>query len=553
MRRSLVFVPAAAVLACACARKADLVITHGMLWTGVSDGAAQPGAVAIRGDRILAAGDSAEVARYVGAGTRVIDARGGLVMPGFVDGHTHFIDGSFSLASVDLRDAATPQEFVRRVAGFARRLQPGTWITGGEWDHTRWPGQQLPRHEWIDSVTPDNPVAIERLDGHEIVANAAAIRLAGVTKATPTPFGGEILRDARTGEPTGVFKDAAMDLIFRAVPAPTAEQRDSALARGMMHAESLGVTGTGSMSASFADLQSFRRMERAGRLTLRAVLYILDDWRGTADTVRAGGPGDAWVRIGGLKRFMDGSAGSRTALMSEPYADSAGYRGLSAHQPAEMARWIGAADSAGLQLAIHSIGDSANALLLGMFDSVARAHGPRDRRFRMEHAQHLRTEDARRFGAIGVIASMQPYHAIDDGRWLEQRLGAARMHDSYLFRSLLESRAILAFGSDWPVAPLDPILGVYAAVTRRTLDGRNPDGWVPEQKITVAQALRAYTWANAYAVFAENERGTLAPGMLADVDVLDHDLFTMPAESLATARVMVTIVGGKVVFERRPR
>jgi predicted amidohydrolase YtcJ len=551
MPRRAAITLALAIVAAGCAQPADLVIAHGMVWSGGTTGPAQPGAVAIRGDRILAVGDSAAVARYVGARTRVIDAHGGLVMPGFNDAHTHFIGGSMALASVQLRDADTPQEFIRRVADYARRLRPGEWITGGEWDHTRWRGQVLPRHEWIDSVTPHNPVFIERLDGHEALANGLAMKQAGITRQTPTPFGGQILHDLRTGEPTGIFKDAALDLVGQAVPDPSPEQMDSALARGLAHAESLGVTGIGYMSASFADLESFRRMERAGRLTLRAVLYILEDWRATADTLGAEGPGDDWVRIGGMKRFMDGSAGSRTAFMAQPYADSAGYRGLLQHEPAEMARWIGAADSAGLQLAVHSIGDSANALLLAMYDSVAKAHGPRDRRFRMEHAQHLRAPDVPRFATIGVIASMQPYHAIDDGRWLEQRLGPTRMHDSYVFRSLLDSHAILAFGSDWPVAPLDPILGVYAAVTRRTLDGENPDGWVPEQKISVGEALRAYTWGNAYAVFAEQQRGTLAPGMLADVDVLDHDLFTMPPDSLASARVVETIVGGKVVFERR--
>lgn len=551
MKRLSPLVLLAALAACARSTPADLVLINGMVWTGLSTGPATPGVVAIRGDTILAVADSASAARYIGPRTRTIDAHGGLVMPGFNDGHTHFIDASFGLASVQLRDADTPQEFIRRIAEYARHLRPGEWITGGEWDHTRWPGQTLPSHEWIDSVTPNNPVFIERLDGHEALANALAMKQAGITARTPTPFGGQILHDPRTGQPTGIFKDAALDLVYRAVPDPTPAQMDSALARGLAHADSLGLTGVAYMSATFADLASFRRMERAGRLTLRAVLYILEDWRATADTLRADGPGDDWVRIGGMKRFMDGSAGSRTMFMAQPFADSAGYRGLLQHDPAEMARWIGSADSAGLQLAIHSIGDSANALLLSMYDSVARAHGPRDRRFRMEHAQHLRTQDVPRFHEIGVIASMQPYHAIDDGRWLEARLGPQRMHDSYMFRSLLDDSAVLAFGSDWPVAPLDPIIGVYAAVTRRTLDGKNPDGWLPEQKISVGQALRAYTWGNAYAVFAEKKRGTLAPGMLADVDVLDRDLFTMPPDSLANARVMATIVGGKVVFERR--
>lgn len=552
MRRMSVAALALAALAGACARRADLVITHGMVWTGLSGGRAVPGAVAIRGDRILAVGDSAAVAPYLGPHTRVIDAKGGLVAPGFNDGHTHFIDGGFQLASVQLRDAATPREFIRRIAEYAKHLKPGEWILGGDWDHTLWPGAPLPRHDWIDSVTPNNPVFINRLDGHEALANALAMKLAGVTKDTPTPPGGQIEHDARTGEPTGMFKDMAMGLIDKVVPPPTPEQRDTALARALVHAESLGVTGTASMYASFADLASFRRLERAGRLTLRAVLYLpLEDWRDVADTVRARGAGDDWVRIGGVKGFMDGSAGSRTAFMAQPYSDSAGYRGLLRHPPADMARWIGSADSAGLQIAVHAIGDSANAILLSIYDSLEHAHAPRDRRFRDEHAQHLRPEDIGKFGALGVIASVQPYHVIDDGRWVVQRIGPERIKSSYAFRSLLDSHAVLAFGSDWTVAPIEPILGIYAAVTRRTLDGKNPGGWVPEQKVTLAEALRAYTWGNAYAVFAEKERGTLAPGMLADVTVVDRDLFAMPPESLATARVAATVVGGKIVFERR--
>jgi predicted amidohydrolase YtcJ len=480
-----------------------------------------------------------------------VRARGGLVLPGFVDGHTHFVDGGFQLASVDLRDAATPTEFIRRIGAYARTLKPGEWILGGDWDHTRWPGQRLPQHQWIDSVTPDNPVFVNRLDGHEALANAAALRAAGVTKDTPTPPGGEILRDPRTGEPTGIFKDVALDLIGRAVPEPSPDRRDSALARALAHAARLGVTGTAHMAASWADLASYRRLERAGKLTLRVALYLpLEQWRAVADTVRAGGgAGDAWVKIGGLKGFMDGSAGSRTAYFFEPYSDSAGYYGLLRQPEADMRRWVGGADSAGLQVAVHAIGDRANAILLSIYDSVARAHGRRDRRFRVEHAQHLRPQDIPRFGNLGVIASMQPYHAIDDGRWVERRIGPARVKTTYAFRTLLATGATLAFGSDWTVAPLDPVLGVYAAVSRRTLDGKNPDGWIPEQKIAVDEALRAYTWGNAFATFDEHSRGVLAPGFDADVVVLDRNLFTLPADSLDQARVRYTIVGGKVVYE----
>jgi len=532
-----------------CGRKADVVVQGGTVWTGLSTGRGQPGAVAIADGKILAVGDSSQIARYVGSKTEVLRANGGLVMPGFADGHTHFIDGGFQLASVDLRDAATPQEFVRRLKEYAARLKPGEWITGGDWDHTLWPGATLPQHGWIDSVTPNNPVFVNRLDGHEALANTAAMHAAGVTKATPTPQGGEILHDAR-GEPTGIFKDRAMDLIWHAAPDPSPAQRDSALARALAHAAALGVTATAHMSASFADLASYRRLEHAGRQTLRVSLYLpLDSWQAVAESV-ARNVGDDWVRIGGVKGYMDGSAGSRTAFFFEPFSDSANYRGLMQHPEADMRKWIGGADSAGLQIAVHAIGDRANAILLAIYDSVARAHGARDRRFRVEHAQHLRPQDIPRFGMQRVVASMQPYHAIDDGRWVEKRIGPVRIKTTYAFRTLYDTDAPLAFGSDWTVAPLDPMLGVYAAVTRRTLDGKNPGGWVPEQKITLGETLRAYTYGNAWATFNEQKWGTLAPGRFADVVVLDRDPFTVPAESLGTIKPRYTMVGGKVVYRK---
>jgi len=536
----------------ACGRKADLVITGGVVWTGLSSGQPQPGAVAVKGGRILAVGDAAAVSRYVGGETQVLSARGGLIMPGFADGHTHFINGGFQLVSVDLRDAATPQEFIRRLKAYAQKLKPGEWITGGDWDHTLWKGAPLPRREWIDSVTPNNPVFVDRLDGHEALANSAAIRAAGVTKETPAPAGGEILRDPRTGEPIGIFKDQALGLIGKAVPEASPEQRDSALARALAHAASLGVTATSHVSASWADVASYRRLEKAGRMTLRVALYLdLSDWRAVADTIRRSGPGDDWVKIGGLKGYVDGSAGSRTAYFFEPYADSAGYAGLMQHAEPDLRSWVGNGDSAGLQVTVHAIGDRANAIILDIYDSVAKAHGARDRRFRVEHAQHLRPQDIPRFGRLGVIASMQPYHAIDDGRWVEGRIGPVRVKTTYAFRTLLDTGAKLGFGSDWTVAPLDPILGIYAAVTRRTLDGKNPNGWVPEQKITLGEALRAYTEGNAYATFNEGKWGTLAPGYYADLVVVEPNLFTVPPDSLDRARVSYTVVGGKVIYRRR--
>jgi len=539
-----------AVAVAACTPKADLVIQGGSVWTGLSTGRGVPGTVAIANGKILAVGDSAEVARYVGAQTRVLRADGGLVVPGLADGHTHFIDGGFQLASVDLRDAATPEEFIRRLKEYAATLQPGEWITGGDWDHELWRGTPLPQRDWIDSVTPNNPVFVNRLDGHMALANGAALRAAAVTRATATPAGGEVVRDA-TGEPLGVFKDQAMDLVWRAFPQPSPEKRDSALARAMAHAASLGVTATAHMSASWADWAAYRRMQQAGRMTLRVAVYLpLDQWHAVADSVGRAGQGDDWVRIGGVKGYMDGSAGSRTAFFFEPFSDSAGYSGLMQHTETEMRTWIGAADSAGLQVAVHAIGDRANALLLAIFDSIARAHGTRDRRFRDEHAQHLRPQEIPLFGAQRVVPSMQPYHAIDDGRWLQKRIGPVRIRTTYAFRSLIGADAPLAFGSDWTVAPLDPMLGVYAAVTRRTLDGRNPGGWIPDQKITVGEALRAYTYGNAWAMFMDQKWGALVAGRYADVVVLDRDLFAVSPESIGGVKVRYTIVGGHVVYSK---
>jgi len=382
------------------------------------------------------------------------------------------------------------------------------------------------------------------------LANAAAMRAAKITSATRDPVGGEIPRDAR-GEPIGIFKDNAEDLIEAAIPAPSAEQQDSAVARALAHAASLGVTATGNMSASWANLAAYKRMARAGRMTVRVSLYLpIADWRTVADSVRAHGAGDDWVRIGGVKGYMDGSAGSRTAFFFDSFSDSAGYSGLMRQPESNMRAWVGAADSAGLQVAVHAIGDRANAILLAIYDSVAHAHGARDRRLRVEHAQHLRPQEIPLFGPRRVVPSMQPFHAIDDGRWVEKRIGPVRIKTTYAFRTLLGTDAPLAFGSDWTVAPLDPMLGVYAAVTRRTLDGKNPNGWVPDQKITVGEALRAYTYGNAWATFNEQKWGTLAAGRFADVVVLDRDPFAVAPESLGTIKPRYTIVGGRVVYQK---
>ena len=542
----------AGLLACAggdAGAPADLVV-YGRVWTGDS---ARPwaGAVALNGDTISAVGDSAELARRVGPDTRVIANGEGLVAPGFMDGHLHFVDGGFQLASVDLRPADTPEDFIARLAAFAAEKQPGEWITGGDWDHERWAGAPLPRREWIDSVTPRNPVFINRLDGHMALANSAALRLARIDRRTRDIPGGVIVRDPRTGEPTGILKDEAMGPVYGVIPPASAEQRDRALRRAMEHAASKGVTTVAHVSVPWGDLGAYLRARDAGALTVRAALYFpLQDWRRVADTVARIGRGDDRVWIGGVKGYVDGSLGSTTALFYQPYNDDKSTPGVLTTPEDSLRRWIGAADSAGLQVAVHAIGERANGLLLDIYDSVARAHGARDRRFRIEHAQHLRRQDIDRIARTGVVASMQPYHAADDGRWAEKRIGPERIKTTYAFRSLLDRKAHLAFGSDWTVAPMDPILGIHAAVTRRTLDGKNPGGWVPEEKITVEEALAAYTAGDAYGLFAEGRRGKLIPGWQADLVLLDRDLTRVPPETIDQVQVTATVVGGKVVYRR---
>ena len=539
----------AGMLACgrASAPEADLVV-YGRVWTGDS---ATPwvGAVAAVGDSIVAAGDSADVAKLVGQRTRVLSAGDGMVTPGFMDGHLHFVDGGFQLASVDLRPAESPADFIERLGAFAAEKQPGEWIVGGDWDHERWSGAPLPRREWIDSVTPRNPVFLQRLDGHMALANSAALRLAKITRATRDIPGGVIVRDPRTGEPTGVLKDEAMNPVYAVIPAASDEQRDRALRRALEHAASRGVTAIAHVSVPWPDLGAYLRARQAGQLTVRAALYFpLQDWRRVADTVARIGRGDDWVWIGGVKGYVDGSLGSTTALFYQPYNDDPSTSGVLTTPEDSLRRWIGGADSAGLQVVVHAIGERANGLLLDIFDSVAQAHGQRDRRFRIEHAQHLRRQDIDRIARNGVIASMQPYHAADDGRWAGKRIGPQRLKTTYAFRSLLDRGARLAFGSDWTVAPIDPLLGIHAAVTRRTLDGKNPEGWVPEEKITVEEALRAYTADDAYGVFAEDRRGKLRPGYKADLVVLDRDLTRIPPETIDQTEVRATVVGGRVVF-----
>jgi hypothetical protein len=530
-----------------------LAIVNARIWTG---DAAQPWAQAlvIDGDTLTLVGTN-DAARRANA-AQLVDAGDRMIVPGFTDAHVHFLQGGFALASVQLRDARTREEFIARIKAFAATVPAGTWITGGNWDHSLW-GGELPTRAWIDAVTPDHPVWINRLDGHMSLANSVALKLAGITRATRDVAGGAIVRDSK-GEPTGVLKDNAMAPVDAVVPEPAPDMQDRALAAAMKYVNEQGVTTVHNMG-TFDDLEVFARAAKAHALTTRIYAVTpLDQWEKLRDAVAArshggaDGRGDAWLRVGGLKGFMDGSLGSHTAAFEEPFADAPKDRGLLVNPPEKMYEWIAGADKAGLHVMVHAIGDRANGMLLDIYERVAKENGTRDRRFRVEHAQHLHERDIPRFAQLDVIPSMQPYHAIDDGRWAEQFIGK-RIATTYAFRSLLDGKARLAFGSDWFVAPATPLEGIYAAVTRRTLDDKNPDGWVPAQKITVEEALRAYTVNGAYASFDESHRGTLSAGKLADLVMIDRDLFGIPPEEIRNAKIVATVVGGKVVSGGWPR
>ncbi len=510
-------------------------------------------AIAILGNRIVAVGSDEELRKLAGQNTRIIDGRKRLVLPGFNDAHVHFLSGGFQLSSVDLRDADTPEDFAERIRRFAANLPAGRWITGGDWDHERWPEATLPTKELIDRFTPNTPVFVSRLDGHMALANSLALKLAGVTSTTVDPDGGVIVRDNK-GEPTGVLKDAAQGFVWKVIPPATFEEKTTAAKAATEYAAQFGVTSVQDVSAG-SDVNVYQALLNRGELKTRIyAMTALPNWERLARAGIRAHFGSEMLRIGGLKAFSDGSLGSTTALFYEPYTDAPENRGISSDEmfpEGAMLNRVRDADRAGLQVMIHAIGDRANDLILSLFEQVQKENGAQDRRFRIEHAQHIRPQDIPRFARNKVIASMQPYHAIDDGRWAEKRIGRERAKSTYAFRSLLDSGATLAFGTDWTVAPLNPLLSIYGAVTRRTIDGKNPDGWTPEQKISVEEAVRAYTVGSAFAEFQDNVKGTLTKGKLADLIVLSEDIFKIDPVEIQKVKVLLTMVDGRLVYEAR--
>lgn len=527
---------------------ADIIFTGGAIWTG-DPARPRATALAVRDGRIQRVGDASDMAPLRGPGTREVELQGRTLLPGFVDSHTHFLSGGFQLSSVDLRDASSPEEFARRIGEFAESLDPGDWILGGDWDHEAW-GGELPHRDWIDAVTPDNPVFVNRLDGHMALANTLALEAGDVTTDLPDPPGGTLVRDPATGVLTGVLKDEAMALVTRAVPQRSPQEWDRALEAASAHALSLGVTQVHDVDG-WGSLEVYRRARAADALPLRIYAAVpMASWERMRELVAAEGRGDERLWWGGLKAFVDGSLGSTTAWFHEPYLDEPGTSGLITTDTAALRSWIVESDRAGLHAMVHAIGDRANDWLLDIYEGLEAANGPRDRRYRIEHAQHLTSRAIRRMGALGVVASMQPYHAADDGRWAEKRIGPERIRTTYAFRSLHDENVRLAFGSDWTVAPLDPLLGVEAALTRQTIDGANPDGWVPEERLGLEETLVAYTRNGSYAGFSDGFTGTLTPGKMADLVMLDGDIFSTPATEIADLRVEMTFVEGREVFTR---
>lgn len=530
---------------------ADLLIKNAHIWT-VDHNHPSAQALAVLGDRIVAVGTNSDVNVWRGPHTGIIDAEGKLLLPGLNDAHVHFITGGSQLDSVQLTDAVSKEEFARRIGERAKVTPKGEWILNGDWDETNWNPQTIPTKELIDPLTPDTPVFVSRHDGHTVLANSLALKLAGITAQTPDPPGGVIVRDAQ-GYPTGALKDAAMDLAARAIPPLSHDQRLHAAERAMNHALSLGLTSVQNMDPEYADIAVYSEMLDRGELNIRIyaapLITNVDDQAKIGIRRAFGGP---FLRIGAVKAFADGSLGSRTAYFFEPFLDQPNSRGLLSdemHPISLMRDRMMRADAAGIQICTHAIGDEAISTILDLYSEVAKADGEADRRFRIEHAQHMAAKDFDRFAELHVIASVQPYHAIDDGRWAEARIGHDRASRTYPFRTFLNHGVRLAFGTDWDVAPLDPMQTLYAAVTRSTVDGKNPHGWFPEQRLTVAEAVEAYTMGSAYAEFQENQKGSIAPGKLADMVLLDQDIFNIPPEKIRDTKVLKTFVGGKVIWD----
>ena len=510
-------------------------------------------AVIVERNKIKFVGTTQEARKFIDASTEVIDLEGKLMLPGFNDSHLHFTSGGHYLLGINLRPALSKEEFVEIIQSYIlkRSLPVETWITGGRWDHELWPDKSLPTKELIDPVSENTPVFVSRIDGHVGLANSKALELAGITKNTPDPAGGLIERD-EDGNPTGILKDNAMDLVFKVIPPPSLEENIEAALRALEETRKLGITSVQDLTQP-DEFEAYKKILADGNLTCRIYsIWPIDKYE---DIVRGGvtvHTDEGLIKRGGLKGYADGSLGASTAWFFEPYVQDPTTSGLAIDivTNGNLEKWATDADRNRLQICTHAIGDRANAFMLDLYAKIKNVNSPWERRFRIEHAQHIRQEDIKRFKEVGVIASVQPYHCIDDGVWAEKRIGPERIKTTHPYNSLLKSGAVVAFGTDWPVAPLNPLYGIYAAVTRQTVDGKNPNGWIPEEKISVEDAIKCYTLNAAFASFEEKLKGSIEIGKLADFVVLSGDILSIDPVKIKDVKVEMTIFNGEIVYQR---
>lgn len=540
-------------------RPADLILEEARVHT-LEPGRPRAEALAIAGGRLLAVGSREEVRQHRGPATRTLSLEGRAVYPGFADAHVHLLKGGRLLSQLDLRGTVSKEDFRRRVRQALGRLRPGEWLLGRNWDHERLAERTLPDRSWLDDLTADHGALLHRYDAHSAVANTFALRLAGIGRGRPSPAGGEIHRDAR-GEPTGFLTDTAIDLVEQHVPEPTPAQSIEAARAALQEAARWGLTGIHDMSQT-PDRAALQALQEAGELPIRVWTNTYPGYRSLEPQgmeirrnleayrrlgVRQG-YGNGWLKLGAIKIFGDGALGPRTALLREPYSDDPATRGLELIEEQDLEELALAAHQGGVQLSIHAIGDLANHRVLNALERAQAAVPHLHLRHRVEHAQVLDFDDLRRFARLGLVASVQPSHAITDMPFTEKRVGPERVRGAYAFRSLLDSGAVLALGTDWPIDELNPLKTLYAAVARRPLEGGEP--WCGEERISLEEALRGYTWGSAYAAFEERAKGTLAPGKLADLTILSQDLFELEPAAYLETEVEMTIVGGHIAYER---
>ncbi len=539
-------------IAYAAAEPADLILVNGVIYTG---DAAHPRAeaVAVRGEKIVAVGATREIRALASPETRVVDLEGRFAMPGFNDAHLHLAGAGQAKLAVDLEGARSLAEFQQRIRARLGDYKPGEWVTGRGWDHTLWPGQRFPSRKDLDAVSTTHPMLFGRVDGHVSVVNSLALKLAGITKETKDPPGGNIERDA-AGEPTGMLKENTVSLVARRIPGLTAEQRRRGIQLALADAAQFGVTSMQDNSG-WEDFLVYEQLKKEGKLTARITEWLpfLAPLAQLEQMRQHGGTTDPWLKTGALKAVTDGSLGSRTAGMLAPYSDDSSTSGILRIEPEQLKQMAIERDRAGFQLAFHAIGDRANRVCLDAFAAARAANGVRDRRDRIEHAQVVAPEDFARFADWSVIASMQPCHESTDMRWAEQRVGPERTKGAYAWNTMLKRGVRLAFGTDYPVEPINPMRGLYACVTRELPEGGPKDGWQPQEKISLEECIAGYTTGSAYAQFEEGKKGQIAVGQWADIIVLSNDLTKASPRAILETRVLETFMGGRKVYEAKAK